>query len=49
MQLPPEGEPDETGMKEAIVPVDLNLITGRLPKYCIPSVSLNDLLLLTWK
>ncbi|KAG0618881.1 hypothetical protein M758_4G098200 [Ceratodon purpureus] len=27
VQLPPEGEPDETGMKEAIVPVDFNMIT----------------------
>ena len=28
MQLLPEGEPDETGMKEAIVLVDFNMITG---------------------
>lgn len=27
-QMPPEGEPDETGMKEAVVPVDANMITG---------------------
>ncbi|XP_024359973.1 uncharacterized protein [Physcomitrium patens] len=27
LQMPPEGEPDETGMKEAVVPVDANMIT----------------------